>query len=353
MRFARPELLWLLLVLPVLGAGMWAVAARRRRALERFAGGAAHRARFLVEVSPHRRAAKTLLWLLAAGSVLVAAARPQWGTRLEPITRTGIDVVVAIDTSRSMAAEDVPPSRLGQATHAAASLLTRLRGNRVALVTFAGRATLICPLTVDHAAAKLFLDTIEIDSAPVPGTALAEALRVALRAFGEPDEAASRTRAVVLFTDGEDHEGEIDEALSELERAGVAVYAVGTGTGGGAPIPVKDEHGGIEGYKKDREGRVVTTRLDEEALGQVALATDGRYYRATPTEIEIEEIARSLAGLDAHEFGTVLRVRYEERYQLPLGLALAALLAEACLSDRRRQRGGGGEPGTGTAGARA
>jgi Ca-activated chloride channel family protein len=338
MRFARPELLWLLLLLPVLAGGLLVVASRRRRALERFAGGTAHRCRFLDEVSFHRRAAKAMLWLLAAGAAIVAVARPQWGTRLEPITRTGIDVVIAIDTSRSMAAEDVPPNRLGQAVHAANSLVSRLAGNRVALITFAGRATLICPLTVDHGAAKLFLDTVEIDSAPVPGTAVAEALRVGLRAFGEVEAGASRTRAIVLFSDGEDHEGEIDDALASLKRAGVAVYAVGTGTARGGPIPVKDRHGNVGGYKKDREGRVVTTRLDEEALGHVALATDGRYYRATPAEIEIEEISRALAGMDAREFGTVLRVRYEERFQIPLALALAALLAEACLSDRR-QRG--------------
>jgi Ca-activated chloride channel family protein len=337
MRFARPDLLWMLLLLPVLAAGMLAVSARRRRALDRFAGGAANRMRFVAEVSPHRRAARALLWLLAAGCVVVAVARPQWGTRLEPITRTGIDVVIAIDTSRSMAAEDVPPNRLGQATHAAASLISSLAGNRVALVTFAGRASLICPLTVDHGAARLFLDTIEIDSAPVPGTALAEALRVALRAFGQHEADASRTRAVVLFSDGEDHEGSLEEALSDLKRAGVEVYAVGTGTGRGGPIPVRDSRGGVGGYKKDREGRVVTTRLDEEALGMVALKTDGRYYRATPSEIEIEEIAGALAGMDAREFGTVLRVRYEERFQIPLGLALAALLAEACLTDRKRK----------------
>jgi Ca-activated chloride channel family protein len=181
----------------------------------------------------------------------------------------------------------------------------------------------------------------------VPGTALAEALRAALRAFGDGDESTQRTRAVVLFSDGEDHEGKVDEALAALKRAGVVVYVVGTGTGRGGPIPVKDVHGAAEGYKKDREGRVVTTRLDEEALTAVALGTDGRYYRATPSEIEIEEIARALAGMDAREFGTVLRVRYEERFQLPLGLALVALLAEACLSDRRRRAGQGA--GTGAA----
>jgi Ca-activated chloride channel family protein len=141
----------------------------------------------------------------------------------------------------------------------------------------------------------------------------------------------------VLFTDGEDHEGEIDEALSALTRAGIAVYCVGTGTARGAPIPIKDSHRDVAGYKKDRQGRVVTTRLDEEALGRIALETKGRYYRATPAEIEIEEIARGLAGMDAQEFGTVLRVRYVERYQIPLGVALAALIAEAWIGDRRRR----------------
>jgi Ca-activated chloride channel family protein len=337
MRFAQPEVLGWLLLIPVLAAGLLVASSRRRRALDCFSGGAANRSRFSTEVSPHRRAAKALLWLLAASCAVVAAARPQWGTRLEPITQTGVDVVVVIDTSRSMAAEDVPPNRVGQAVHAARNLIGRLAGNRVALVTFAGQAALLCPLTLDHGAAKLFLDTVELDSAPGRGTALSTALQVAARAFGDQDGSTPRTRAVVLFTDGEDHEGELAASLKSLRRAGVVVYAVGTGTGRGAPIPIKDIHGKTSGYKKDREGRVVTTRLDEEALGQIALATEGRYYRATPAEIEIEEIARAVSGMDAQELGTVLRVRYEERYQFPLGVALAALLAEAWIGDRRRR----------------
>jgi len=338
MRFADPQVLWWLLAVPVLGAGALIAASRRRAALRRFAGGDPQVSRFLHEVSAHRRAVKTLLWLLAATCGVIAVARPQWGTRLEPITRAGVDVVIAIDTSQSMAAEDVAPNRLVQAVHAAGSLIERLAGNRVGLVTFAGQASLICPLTVDHGAAKLFLETVELDSAPAPGTSLAKGLRVAAAAFGGDGAAAPSTRAVVLFTDGEDHEGEIDEAISALTRAGVAVYCVGTGTARGAPIPVKDSHGNLAGYKKDREGRVVTTRLDEEALGKVALESQGRYYRATPSEIEIEEIARALAGMDAQEFGTVLRVRYEERYQVPLAIALGALIVEAWLGDRRRAR---------------
>jgi Ca-activated chloride channel family protein len=196
---------------------------------------------------------------------------------------------------------------------------------------------MLCPLTVDQAAVKLFLSTVDVESIPVPGTALSDALKVAVRAFGK-DPSSGRSRVIVLFTDGEDHEGEIEDAVELLKDAGITVYAVGLGTNRGAPIPLKDIEGRITGYKKDREDRIVTTRLDETALEQLALETDGFYARSTSSGIEVEEIARALAGMDATEFGTTLRVRYEERYQIPLALALAALIAEACLSDRRKPR---------------
>jgi Ca-activated chloride channel family protein len=347
MRFASPGVLWLLLLLPLLGAAMAWGYRRRRKALERFAGGPERRERFTGEVSVHRRVAKSLLWLLAAGAMIVAIARPQWGNRLEPITRRGIDAAVVVDASLSMAAEDAAPSRLAQALHSASSLIGRLTGSRVAVISFAGRAALLCPLTLDHAAARLFLDTVDVETVPAQGTSLAEALSVALRALIADDGAEKqRGKAIVIFSDGEDHEGEIEEALREVKRAGVTVHAVGCGSPRGAPIPLKDDRGGLTGYKKDRENRVVTTRLDESFLEKLALETGGRYYRATVSEVEVDEIARALAGIDLQEFGTVLRVRYEERFQVPLALAVIAFLAETLLSDRRRPKlapAGGGE----------
>jgi len=344
MRFAQPDALWWLLLLPALGAALlWGVR-RRRVTLDRFAGGRSRSVRFTGQVSTHRRAVKTILWLVAAGATIVAAARPQWGTRLEPITRQGVDVVIAIDTSLSMAAEDAPPSRLEQALQSASLLIDQLAGDRVGLVSFAGRATMLCPLTVDQAAVKLFLSTVDVESIPVPGTALSDALKVAVRAFGT-DPSSGRSRVIVLFTDGEDHEGEIEDAVGLLKDAGITVYAVGLGTNRGAPIPLKDIEGRITGYKKDGEDRIVTTRLDETALEELALETDGFYARSASSGIEVEEIARALAGMDATEFGTTLRVRYEERYQIPLALALAALIAEACFSDRRKTRAAPGVEG--------
>ncbi len=341
MRFAEPELLYLLLAIPVILGAAWLHAAWRRKALERFAGGPEQAARFTEQVSPHRRAVRVLLLLLAAGAGIVAAARPQWGTRLEPVTRKGVDVVVAIDTSASMAAQDASPDRLRAAQHATDSLLKRLSGDRVALVTFAGKATLACPMTLDSDAARLFLDSVDVELVPVPGTALADAVRVALRAFGPATASGQEhSRALVILSDGEDHEGGMDAALSDLKKAGVRVFAVGYGTRRGAPIPLGAEGTASSpgGYKKDRSDRIVTTRLNDEVLSALTLGTGGRYFDATPSEIEVDEVARGLAELDAREQGTLMRTRYEERFQIPLALAFAALVVQTLLGDRKRGR---------------
>jgi Ca-activated chloride channel family protein len=343
-RFGSPEYLALLVLLPGMALAGWYARARRAAALRGFAGG--HVARFTGQVSANRRALKLLLIYVAWTALALAAARPQWGTRLEPIVRRGADVVLVLDTSLSMAAEDVAPNRLDLARHSLGTLLERIPGDRVALVTFAGEANLACPLTIDHAALRMLLESAGVTSTPVPGTALADALRVALHAFrarpGEPDD---RGRAIVVFSDGEDHSGETEPVLEELSRAGIAVHAVGCGTARGAPLPLRESSGLVAGYKKDREGRVVTSRLNEDVLERLALATGGRYFLAAPGEFEIGEIARSLAVLSQGELGAELRTRYEERFRIPLLLGLAALIAEALVGDRRRDAARSRAPG--------
>jgi Ca-activated chloride channel family protein len=341
MRFFRPEMLWLILALPLIGLAGWAAAVRKSRALRRLAGGAALAARFNADVSPNRRAIKVMLFYLALLALILTIARPQWGTRLEPVTRKGVDIVLVLDNSLSMAAEDMAPSRLAYARHAIDSLLSRLAGNRVALITFAGQATLACPLTLDHAAVRLFLDAVEAESIQVPGTALAESLKLAAASLSiEGQSDRERSRALILITDGEDHEGGVEEALQELEIEGIALFAIGVGSSRGSPIPIRNSVGTLSGYKKDRQGKIITTRLGEQLLESMALAMGGRYYRGTATEVEIEEIALALTGMDSHEYGSVLRARYEDRFQLPLLLALLALGAQMLIGDRRRRAGG-------------
>ncbi|HKQ61857.1 MAG TPA: VWA domain-containing protein, partial [Candidatus Polarisedimenticolaceae bacterium] len=279
---------------------------------------------------------KALLLQVGLLCGVLAAARPQWGTRLETVTRRGIDVAIVLDTSLSMAATDLAPSRLESARHAIASLLERLTGDRVTLVTFAAQGSTACPLTVDHAAIRLFLEVATPELEAGQGTGLAAGLRAGLAALRpESEQAAQRSRVLVLFSDGEDHEGALEEVRDELRHAHLPVYAVGCGSTRGAPIPVEDPAGG-QSYKKDREGKLVTTRLDESALEQLALDTGGHYYRATAGELEIEEIAKTLAQLDAGEGSSRMRAQYEERYQFPLALGFAALMAEMLIGDRIR-----------------
>lgn len=338
MRFAAPEFLWLLLLGPAVALGSYWAYAGRMRALARFAGGTDYVHRFTAEVSRDRRAIKLLLVFVGLLLLPLALARPQWGSRLEPITRRGADVVIALDTSLSMSTEDLAPSRLGQAKHAIGTLLDRLAGDRVALVSFAGQAGVSCPLTVDHSAVRMFLEAVDVESVPLPGTALAQAVEASLRAFRFGEAEVDRGRAIVVFSDGEDHAGGMEQLSKQLERRGVAVYAVGTGTTRGAPIPLRDPTGMLIGYKKDAEGRVVTSRLNEQVLESLALASGGRYYRATSGEVEIDEIGRVLGALSQGELGSELRTRYEERFQIPLLLAWLALAADALLGDRRRRR---------------
>jgi len=333
MRFAEPVVLWWLLAVPALAGLSIGLAWLRRRALTAFAGGEAHAGRFRGEVSSHKRAAKTIALLVALTAGILAAARPQWGSGTETITRKGIDLAIVLDTSKSMAAADVAPSRLARGVRAGSSLLDRLAGDRVALVTFAGKPAITCPLTVDHEAVRLFLDAVDVEAVSVPGTALADAVREGIRALGPPaaEGTEAKGRALIVISDGEDHEGGVEQAIADVRRAGIAVYAIGCGTDQGAPIP----EGESGAYKKDAQGRLVTTRLDERPLRSLAIESGGKYYRAAAAEGEVDEIAKALAAMDASGSGTVLKTRWVERFQIPLALALVALMLETLISDRR------------------
>jgi len=332
MRFAAPFYLWLLGLVPIL-AGLMALAAwRRGRDLERL-GEAPLVRRLAASVSVERRVIKAVLVVMAAVFLILALARPQWGARLETVTRRGIDVVVAVDTSSSMLAEDVAPNRLAQARAAVLSLIDLLEGDRIGLVAFSGTAYVACPLTLDYGAAAMFVDVLDPDLLPIPGTAVASALRAATAAFPVGER---RHKVVILITDGEDHEGDVQTAAMEAADAGVIVYTVGVGNPAGTPIPLRNARGEVTGYKEDRDHRKVTSRLDEGALEAVAVATRGKYHRASAEGIELGRIYQEIAAMDRKTLSSRLQSAFEERYILPLGAALLLLLFEAAMGDRRR-----------------
>jgi len=327
--FAEPRALLLLLLIPFLGILLTLVRIRRRRLLQRF--GQEELVTRLVEAPGGGRwLVRVALLLLGTAFLSLALARPQWGPKVEEVRRQGVDVVIAMDVSNSMLAEDVKPSRLARAREEVASLIDSLEGDRVGLVAFAGEAYVACPLTLDYAAAKVFLDVLDPGLVPVPGTALATAIRKSTAAFGSRER---RYKVLVLITDGEDHEHDALAAAKEAGTQGVVIYTLGVGTGAGSPIPIRSA-GGAPAYKQDRQGRIVTSRLDPVKLAEIAETAGGRYLPLTPEGREIREIQDRIARMEHRQVGSRFITTYEERFQIPLSLALGALILEAGLGGR-------------------
>jgi Ca-activated chloride channel family protein len=342
MRFAAPGCLWLLAGLPILAVLFVLAFRRRRRALGRF-GDLRLVDRLVQAGGTERRVIRATLVLIAAFFLILALARPQWGARMEAISRRGVDVVLAVDTSLSMLAEDVKPNRLAQARAAVSSFIDLLQGDRVGLVAFSGAAYVACPLTLDHAAAGIFVDVLDTDLIPVRGTAIAEAIATAQRAFSSTER---RYKVLVLITDGEDHEGDVQAAALAAAADGVTIYTVGVGGPGGEPIPIRSERGDVVGYKEDRENRKVTSRLGESVLESIALATGGKYFRSTPEGIELRRVYEEIAVMDQKSLTGRLHTAYEERYQIPLAVAILLLGLEAAIPDLgRRAREAGARRG--------
>lgn len=301
--------------------------------------------RFLARMAPRAGLTRDLASAsaLLPGLLLLAlaAGQPQCGTRTVTAKRYGMDVVIALDASASMFARDVRPSRLERAKLELSELIDRLRGDRVGIVVFAGDAFVQCPLTSDYAAAKLFLRAIDPKDLPQQGTALGPALRTSRELLLAGDRGATG-RAVVLVTDGEDHEGEVDAEAEKLAAEGVRIFAIGVGSLSGEPIPVLSPDGTVLGYKKDRAGRTVMTRLNEKVLVRIAEATSGRFVHSATGGLGIGEVHEELDRMDKAEFESRLTVQYENRFPhfaWP-GLALAALgLALGEGRFRRRKEG--------------
>ena len=332
-RFASLELLFGLLLVPALAALFLAALKARRRALERF-GDLELVRKLSASVSRRGRAAKGVLLLATVSLLVLALARPQFGTRIETVRSEGQDVVVALDVSLSMLAEDVAPNRLDRARLEIMRILGRLDGDRIGLVAFAGSAFVQAPLTVDYGAAAMFLNAMDPDLISLQGTNLGEALTVALDAF---EEGTVDHRALVVVTDGEDHEGEIEGALERAVQEGVRIHTVGIGSLEGVPIPEIDERGVRTGFKRDEEGNVVTSRLDEATLERVSERTGGRYFPATATGMSLDPLIEEITGGVGRELEAREVRQFDEQFQIFLGAALLLLLVEAVVPDRRRK----------------
>ena len=335
MRFAMPENLILLgLVLFLMLFYIWSIN-RKKKILARFGD-----VWLLMKNSPHisfaRQGGKAAMLIFGVLFLVLTLSQLQCGTHMEMMKRQGVDIIVAIDVSASMLAEDMKPNRITKARQEVRGILDRLQGDRIGLVAFAGEAFIQCPLTLDYSAAELFLDVIDVGLIPRQGTAIGDAIRKATEAFESKER---KHKVLILLTDGEDHNTNPIEAADEARKAGVKIYAIGIGSPVGEPIPITDRAGNKAGYKKDKNGEVVVTKLDEMTLQKIALNTGGRYYNASPGEMELDKVYDDIAKMEKKELEGKLLMQYEDRFQYPLALALILIIGEFFISEIRKVRG--------------
>ena len=334
MQWLHPTYLIALIAVPV-AAGLFAWAAwQRRRTLRRF-GDVPLITRLSEGISPRRRRWKAAIATLGVFFMALALAGPRFGTKLKEVKREGIDIVIALDVSTSMLAQDVAPSRLERAKNEIKKLLNELRGDRVGLVIFSGDAFIQCPLTTDYNALRLFLDVAEPSLISTPGTNFEAAVRTAVHALKKPGDKpdVQRTRVLLIVSDGENHTGGIEDVLHQARSAGFAVYTAGVGETAGAPIPTTVN--GFSTYKRDRDGQIVQTRLEEAALK--TLAREGAYFRIGRTSSSLAQIVPALERLERTELSTEQFEEYQEQYQWPLALGLLLLVIERLIPAQRKQ----------------
>ena len=330
-RFAHTYYFYLLLLIPLFIAVFILFLVWRRKALNRF-GARSVIQQLMPEFSNAKLILKFILVLIAYIFLVIAIAGPQTGSRLEDIKRKGIDLMIALDISNSMLAEDIRPNRLERAKQAISRLIDNLEGDRIGIVVFAGKAYMQLPITTDYAAAKMFLSTINTNIISTQGTAIADALEMAASSFGE----SKNNKAIVIITDGEDHEGNVLEQTEAAVKNGISIYTIGMGSSEGSPIPIYN--GNVQtGYKKDRDGNTVISRLDETLLQQMASLGNGIYVRASNSETGLQKIFDEINKIQKTEIESRQFSDYENRFQYFLAITLIFLIFELLVFDKKNQ----------------
>lgn len=348
--FAAPQMLWLLLILAApLTAFFWWAWRKRQQLITQFIS-----ARLLnqlkVGVSPSRQKARLVLFVVAVVFLILALARPQWGVTREEARQRGLDIVVAIDTSNSMLAEDVSPNRLTRAKLAALDLMHRAKTDRLGLVAFAGTAFLQCPLTLDDAAFSQSVDSLDTKTISQGGTAIGEAIDEARKAFKDESD---NHRVLVLFTDGEDQDSDAVKAAEKAAKDGMIIFTIGIGTAEGESLRIRDDRGRMD-YIRDEKGNPVKSHLNEELLQQIARTTkEGFYLPLQGTKTMDNLYDHGIAPLPKSEKSVRMFQNYHEQYHWPLGIAVALLLLEMFLPERKRKRLKQSATGSATAGSLA
>ena len=326
-RFGEPFYLYLLILLPLLAALFVYAGYRRRKRIKKY-GDPQLLALLMPDVSKHRPALKFWLMWAALAALVFMLARPQFGSKMETVKRQGIETVVALDISNSMLAQDVAPNRLEKSKKLISRLVETFNNDKVALIVFAGEAFTQLPITSDYVSAKMFLESISPSLIATQGTDIGGAINLAMKSFTAKSDVG---RAIVLITDGENHEGGAVEAAQEAAKKGVHVFVLGVGSPDGAPIPVQ----GTNEFRRDKDGNVIVTRLNEQMCKEIAQAGKGMYVRVDNTNSAERALNNEVNKLAKADVESQVFTEFDEQFQVLAWMALLLLAAEVAILNRR------------------
>lgn len=333
LRFENPQYLYWLLIIPVLVAIYVLIRLWNKRQFGRFAN-IKLRGYLVPMFSSARANTKFIIFNLIIALLIIGAANLQSGSKMEKVKREGIDLFLCVDISNSMHAEDIAPNRLERSKQAISKLISKLGGDRIGIIVFAGNAYVQLPITTDYSAAKMFLSTIDTDLIPTQGTEVGRAIELAIKSFGENEH----NKAIVIISDGEDHEnGDAVKAAQEAAKHGIKIYTIGMGLDEGAPIPLYNKYGKKTGYKKDKDGNIIITKLDDHILRQIAEIGDGLYVRASNSNVGLDKIYEDINKTEKSEIESSVFTDYDDQFQWFVGAAILLLIFEILLSSGKKE----------------
>jgi len=325
--FASPMYLWFLLLVPVIPVVYGILRALRARRVRRF-GDLALVKQLMPSYSGAKGWVRIILFTLAFGCFVIGISRPQMGAKLREHEAMGAEIMICLDVSNSMLAQDYSPSRLDRAKLAISRVVDKLQGDRIGLIIFAGTSFVQLPITTDYVSAKMFLGNIDTGSVPVQGTAIGDAIKTAAKSFSAQSD---KSRAIIIITDGENHEDDAVDAARQAAELGIKVYTIGVGSLQGQPIPVEG------GLLKDSEGNIVVTRLDESTLRKVAEVGNGAYVHAGTEEFGLGPIVDDIKKMEAERYSSIVFEEYDELFMYFFAAALALFVIEMLVGERRHR----------------
>ena len=331
LRYGNIEFLYVLAIIPLLILGIFLFNRWQRKSISKF-GDPKLVLELIQNRSSYRKNIKSFLFIISIIFLIIGISNPQIGTKMEEVKREGVDLMIAIDLSHSMMAQDIKPNRLERAKQAISRLIDKLEGDRIGLVVFAGEAYVQLPITTDYSAAKLFLSTLNTSVIPTQGTKIASAIELCINSF---DKDNSQNKAIILITDGENHDKDAVNSAQKAAEQNIFIHTLGMGLKKGGPIPIYTKYGPSSEFRKDKEGNIIITKLNETILREIAETGNGTYIRANNSKTGLSVLFEEINKMEKKEIGTMVFTNYKDRFQIFISLSLFFLILNLLILQRK------------------